>query len=136
MPALAGAALTPTLYLIVCELCGPSSPWAGGLAGLLCLLDTAFLAQSRYILLESTMMLFSFAAVLSVLKMRRYNNNSLQSSASSSSSSSSPLHRPGWWFWLISAAINMGLAFSVKYLAFYSCALCTALLARDFWRLR
>ena len=25
---------------------------------------------------------------------------------------------------------------SVKYLAFYSCALCTALLARDIWRLR
>ena len=34
--------------------------------------DTAFLAQSRYILLESMMMWFAFMAVLSVLKMRRY----------------------------------------------------------------
>ena len=31
---------------------------------------------------------------------------------------------------------NFIIFFSVKYLAFYSCILCTALLARDVWRLR
>ena len=39
----------------------------------------------------------------------------------------------GWWIWLVSASVNMGLAFCVKYLAFYSCCLCFALFARDFW---
>ena len=136
-PALCGSLLTPTIYLILCEL--GMSHWAGGLAGVLmllgmkkknrifqsfcnifkCISDTAFLAQSRFILLESIMMFFAFVAVLSVLKMRRY--------------SGSPFGI-GWWFWLSSASINMGLAFSVKYLAFYSCLLCLAIFCRDFWR--
>ena len=42
------------------------------LNGVVTISDTAFLAQSRYILLESMMMWFAFMAVLSVLKMRRY----------------------------------------------------------------
>merc|ERR1719376_167696 len=42
----------------------------------------------------------------------------------------------GWWAWLVSASLNMGLAFGVKYLAFYSCCLCLAVFARDFWTRR
>jgi dolichyl-phosphate-mannose-protein mannosyltransferase len=64
------------------------------------------------------MIFFSLMAILSALKMRKYHGHPFSF---------------GWWIWLISAAVNMGLAFSVKYLAFYSCSLCLALLLRDFW---
>ena len=83
--------------------------------------DTALLTQSRFILLESMMIFFAMMSVLSALKMRQY------------------YEKPfglGWTFWLVSAAVNMGLAFSVKYLAFYSCSLCIAILLRDYWTRR
>ena len=83
--------------------------------------DTAFLTQSRFILLESMMIFFAMVALLSVLKFRRYYAQPFSL---------------GWFFWLTSAALNMGLAFSVKYLAFYSCSLCVALLLRDYWTRR
>ncbi len=80
--------------------------------------DTAILAQSRFVLLESMMIFFALMAVLSALKMRRYQDRPFSF---------------GWWFWLITASMNMGLAFTVKYLAFYSCSLCVAILLHDFW---
>ena len=67
------------------------------------------------------MIFFSLMAVLSTLKIRHY------------------YEQPfgwGWWSWLVIAGINIGLAFCIKYLAFYSCALCVAILARDFWTRR
>ena len=67
------------------------------------------------------MIFFAMMSVLSALKMRRYYSQPFSM---------------GWTFWLISAAANMGLAFSVKYLAFYSCLLCMAVLLRDFWTKR
>lgn len=60
------------------------------------IIDTAFLAQSRFILLDSIMMIFALAAIISALKQRRYRS------------------RPfglGWWFWNVMTALNMGLAF-------------------------
>ena len=117
VPAFAGSLLAPTVYQILCQL-GASS-WAGGLAGLLLILDTALLAQSRFILLDSIMILFALWALLSVLKLRQYHSKPFSS---------------GWWFWLTSASFNMGLAFCVKYMAIYSCWLCCYVLLRDFWR--
>ena len=67
------------------------------------------------------MIFFSLMAVLSALKMRKYYDRPFSL---------------GWFFWLIISAINMGLAFCVKYLAFYSCALCVAILFKDFWTRR
>ena len=60
-------------------------------------------------------------AVLSALKMRQYYDQPFS---------------VGWIFWLGLAATNMGLAFCVKYLAFYSCALCIAIFLKDFWTRR
>lgn len=80
--------------------------------------DTALLTQSRFILLESMMIFFAMMSVYSALKMRHYYENPFGL---------------GWTLWLVSACANMGLAFSVKYLAFYSCTLCIAILLRDYW---
>lgn len=67
------------------------------------------------------MIFFALMAVLSTLKMRRYYETPFCF---------------GWCFWLVCASVSMGLAFSVKYLAFYSCCLCVAILLRDFWTRR
>lgn len=95
IPALCGSLITPTVYLILTEM--GLSNWAGTLAALMVVLDTAILAQSRFILLESMMMLFALFAILSVLKFRRFSNHPFS---------------VGWWLWILSASINMGLAFS------------------------
>lgn len=119
VPAIFGALLTPTVFLILCHL--KVTAYAGYLASFMIVFDTAFLTQSRFVLLESMMIFFSLMAVLSTLKIRHY------------------YEQPfgwGWWSWLVIAGINIGLAFCIKYLAFYSCALCVAILARDFWTRR
>jgi dolichyl-phosphate-mannose-protein mannosyltransferase len=64
------------------------------------------------------MIFFAMMSVYSALKMRHYYENPFGL---------------GWTLWLVSACANMGLAFSVKYLAFYSCTLCIAILLRDYW---
>jgi dolichyl-phosphate-mannose-protein mannosyltransferase len=69
LPALAGSLLTPTVYLIITEL--GLSPYAGALAGLMVVFDTAILAQSRFILMESIMIFFGLSALLCVLKFRK-----------------------------------------------------------------
>ena len=104
------------MYLILCQL--GLSQWVGFLAGLLVLLDTAILAQSRFILLESLMIMFALCAVYCVLRFRRCKDQPFSAS---------------WWAWITLAAVNMGCAFCVKYLALYSCWLCCLLLLRDFW---
>jgi dolichyl-phosphate-mannose-protein mannosyltransferase len=58
--------------------------------------DTALLTQSRFILLESMMMLFSLLALLSVLKMRKHRSKPFSL---------------GWFGWLTAAAVFMGLAY-------------------------
>ncbi len=58
--------------------------------------DTALLAQSRYILLESMMLLFGCLALLCVLRFRRHHDAPFS---------------PSWWAWITLAAVNMGCAF-------------------------
>merc|ERR1712223_1896157 len=116
VPAVFGALLTPTVFLILSEL--QAIAYAGYLDSFMVVFDTALLTQSRFILLESLMIFFAMMSVLSALKMRHY------------------YEKPfglGWTLWLVAASVNIGLAFSVKYLAFYSCALCITILLRDFW---
>ena len=116
LPAVAGAGITPTVYLILMEL--GLGVWASALAGIMVILDTAILAQSRFILLESIMIVFSLIAVLATLKFTKVITTwSIR-----------------WWFWLTTLSTTMGMAFCVKFMAIYSCWLCSALLLRSFWR--
>ena len=58
--------------------------------------DTALLAQSRFILLESMMIQFSLLGLLCVLRMRKFRSNPFSLK---------------WFAWLVSAAVFMGLAY-------------------------
>ena len=59
-------------------------------------LDTAVLAQSRFILMESIMMFFGMASLLCVLKFRKV--------------SGSPFTKP-WFLWLSLSALLMAAGF-------------------------
>jgi len=74
------------------------------------------LAQSRYVLLESMMILLSLLAMLGALKMKRAKPFSTR-----------------WLAWLATTVSCMGAAFSVKYLAIYSCWLVFVVVAREWW---
>uniref|UniRef100_A0A0K2V1T9 Protein O-mannosyltransferase 1 n=1 Tax=Lepeophtheirus salmonis TaxID=72036 RepID=A0A0K2V1T9_LEPSM len=114
VPALCGSTLSPLVYLILCQM--GLSHWSGFLAGFMVLFDTALLTQSRYILLESIMMMFSLISVLSALKFRTNKALSLP-----------------WFFWFFSTVIGMSLSFCVKYLGIYCIFLCVWIMFRGFW---
>ena len=118
VPALAGSLLSPTAYLLLTEL--GLSYHAGALAGFMVLFDTAILAQSRFILMESIMMFFGLLALLCVLRFRKVSHLAFS---------------PAWLTWLSLSALAMAACFSVKYIGVYTCFLCTFLLLQDFWRL-
>jgi len=119
IPAFCGSLLTPTVYLILSEL--GLSYWAGALAGFMVLFDTAILAQSRFILMESIMMFFGLAGLLCVLKFRKLSNSTPFSFS--------------WFAWLSASSVFTSAAFCVKYIGIYSGFLSTFLLVQDFWRL-
>jgi len=118
IPALCGSLLTPTVYLILTEL--GLSYWAGALAGFMVLFDTAILAQSRFILMESIMMFFGLAGLLCVLKFRKLSHSPFSLS---------------WFAWLSASSLFTSAAFCVKYIGIYSGFLSTFLLVQNFWRL-
>merc|ERR1719500_1600611 len=118
LPALAGSLLTPTVYLLITEL--GLSPYAGALAGLMVVFDTAILAQSRFILMESMMILLGLTSLLCVLKFRKISHKPFT---------------PAWFTWLSLSGVLAASAFCVKYIGIYTGFLVTFLLVQDFWRL-
>ncbi len=72
LPRLAGAILPIVIFLIALEL-GISQKFAF-LAGLLIVFENALLAQSRFILLDSFLLLFGFLSILFFLKFRSSNS--------------------------------------------------------------
>ena len=60
------------------------------------LTDTAILAQSRFILLESMMILFGLLALYSVIRFRRFHSEPFSAN---------------WWTWITAASFFMGAAF-------------------------
>merc|ERR1712038_1269650 len=118
LPALAGSLITPTVYLLVTEL--GLSPYAGALAGLMVVFDTAILAQSRFILMESMMIFLGLSSLLCVLKFRKISHQPFT---------------PAWFTWLSLSGLLSACAFCVKYIGIYTGFLVTFLLVQDFWRL-
>ena len=58
--------------------------------------DTAVLAQSRFILLETMMILFGLLALYSVIRFRRFHSQPFSAN---------------WWTWITAASFFMGAAF-------------------------
>merc|ERR1711962_58845 len=118
IPALAGSFLTPLCYLITQEL--GFGAGVGALTGFMIIFDTAFLTQSRFILMDSIMMCFGLAALLAVIRFRKVSRTPFTAA---------------WFMWLTLATSLATAAFCVKYIGIYSGLLCWYLLLQDFWRL-
>ncbi|CAB3250274.1 unnamed protein product [Arctia plantaginis] len=113
IPALAGSFLVPVTYELMLEL--SFYHWTAALAGVLVLFENCFLAQSRFMLLESIQILFGLCGVLCAIKSTR--RNGLASVV-----------------WLCIAALSLGCCFSVKYSGLYSYFLAIFLVGRQMWR--
>ncbi|KAG6457612.1 hypothetical protein O3G_MSEX010397 [Manduca sexta] len=113
VPALAGSLLVPVTYQLMLEIC--MYPWTAILAALLVLFENCFLAQSRFMLLESIQILFGLCGVLCAIKSTR------------KSGLASVL-------WLCLGAFLLGCCFSVKYSGLYTYFLSFFLVGRHVWR--
>ena len=94
LPAIAGALIIPVVYVLLRQLGG--SRRVATLAALAVLADNALLVESRFILIDSMLVLFGISAVVAYLAARK---------------------RQGYryWLWLIFAAFLAGLAVSTKW---------------------
>ncbi|XP_067002481.2 protein O-mannosyltransferase 1 [Anabrus simplex] len=118
VPAVCGSLLIPTAYHLMLEM--GLSQWTAALAGFLLLCDNAMLTQSRFILMESMLLLFALFGLLCILKFRHYHTKPLCLR---------------WWLWLSLGAASLTCALCVKYVGFFSCCLGLTIIAHDYWRL-
>ncbi|CAG0918698.1 unnamed protein product, partial [Notodromas monacha] len=120
VPALCGCILVPIIYHLVVEM--GFSHFAAGIAALLVLFDNGLLCQSRFVLMESQLLLFAAVGLLFVLKItHRKPSNSDYFSAS-------------WWLSLVFGIGFLACAVCVKFVGFFSLCLGAAALARFLWR--
>lgn len=94
IPALAGVALVPLVYVIVRQL--GLGRRVASIGALLVLLDNALLVESRFVLMDSLLLLTSFGALSCYLALRK--NKGVRR-----------------WVWVIVMAILLGLSASTKW---------------------
>ncbi|XP_072936902.1 protein O-mannosyltransferase 1 [Epargyreus clarus] len=113
IPAVSGSFLVAVTYQLMLEIC--TYQWTAILAAFLVLFENCFVAQSRFMLLESIQMLFGLWGLLCVLKSTR--KTGLLSV-----------------LWLCFGALSLGCCFSVKYSGIYTYYLAMFLVGRQMWR--
>lgn len=118
IPSLCGSLIIPISYHLMLEL--GLSQWTSLLASLMLLLDNALLTQSRFVLMESILLVFSLFGILALLKFRKYYSQP---------------YCIEWWLWLALTSISFTCALCVKYTGFYTCCLALSILLLDFWRM-
>lgn len=94
LPALAGAALVPLLYVIIRQI-GLGRKMAV-FGALLVLCDNALLVESRFVLMDSLLLLFGLGALSCFLQLRKSKGNRR-------------------WAWLVAAAVLIGMLVSTKW---------------------
>eukprot|EP00048_Salpingoeca_helianthica_P013823 m.208730 g.208730 ORF g.208730 m.208730 type:complete len:762 (+) comp15549_c0_seq1:188-2473(+) len=114
VPALAGAALAPLLYVLVTSL--GFSTTAGLLSRALAVADTALLTQSRLVLLDTLLIACMLASVAAYTSARCH----------------TPLSWP-WWLRVLLSGLALGAALSIKLVSLSTVALLAACVARDLW---
>lgn len=116
LPALCGSLLAPAVYKLLQE--AKLSRWASAIGGLLVVLDNSLLTQSRFVLMESMLLLSSTLGIACLLRFQRCCLGSLQ--------------------WVVSgagAAVFLGAAGTIKYIGFLALGLAFYLLCRHLWQL-
>lgn len=116
VPALCGSLLAPVVYKLLLQM--KVSRLVSILGGALIILDNALLTQSRFMLMESMLILFS---VLGILFLMRFLE-------------ARPFY-PAWWFSGVCAAVFIGSAISVKYVGIYAMYHAILLISRRLWEL-
>ncbi|ELU05738.1 hypothetical protein CAPTEDRAFT_156082 [Capitella teleta] len=119
LPALCGSLLVPVSYQLIIEL-GHSS-WTALLASCFLIFDNAILTQSRFMLMEAPLLLFTSITLISYLKFQKANQ-------------SCPFSLK-WFIWLFSTGVFMTMTVSTKYTGIYASLLVLILITRDFWRM-
>ncbi|PFH46089.1 glycosyltransferase family 39 protein [Amanita thiersii Skay4041] len=116
MLAMFGVGMVPLGWYTAVEL-GMSS-WACHLVALMVLCDVGWLCISRFILLDSMLLFFTF---LTVFCLTKFHNQQWQSFS------------PDWWLWLSMTGISIGCVTSVKMIGLFVTALVGLYTIEDLW---
>ncbi|ORX97574.1 PMT-domain-containing protein [Basidiobolus meristosporus CBS 931.73] len=114
--ALFGAAMVPLAYLTAIEF--KFSKKAAFLTALMVLLDIAYLAISRFILLDSMLLCFTCTTLYCLARFHNCRHESFSTR---------------WWTWLIFTGISIGCVSSVKWVGFFATALVGLYTVEDLW---
>ncbi|KAI6124705.1 glycosyltransferase family 39 protein [Pisolithus croceorrhizus] len=116
MMATFGVALVPLGWYTAVEL--GMSPWSCHLVAVMVLCDVAWLCISRFILLDSMLLFFTFTTVFFLTK---FHNQQYQSFSFD------------WWLWLALTGISIGCVTSVKWVGLFVTAVVGIYTMEDLW---
>ncbi|KAF8902820.1 glycosyl transferase [Gymnopilus junonius] len=116
MLALFGVGMVPLGWYTSVEL--GMSRWACHLTALMVLLDVGWLCISRFILLDSMLLFFTF---LTVFCLTKFHNQQYQSFS------------VDWWTWLFLTGTSIGAVTSVKMIGLFVTALVGVYTIEDLW---
>lgn len=111
-----GALCVPLAYFTARELnLRRATVW---LVTLMVLCETSYATISRFILLDSMLLFFTFTTTLCWARFHRLRNDSFSAE---------------WFFWLFACGINIGCVCSVKWVGLFCTALVGAYTVEDLW---
>ncbi|XP_073836966.1 protein O-mannosyltransferase rt [Musca autumnalis] len=116
LPAFCGSMLPSAVYLLIKET--GISRWASLLGGLLILVDNSMLIQSRFILMESMLLLFCTLGLYFLMRFHK-----------------SEFMHFGWLLNGLASSAFLTFAFSVKYVGFFTYCLAIYLILKYLWDL-
>ncbi|XP_030372547.1 protein O-mannosyltransferase 1 [Scaptodrosophila lebanonensis] len=116
LPALCGSLLAPAVYKLLQD--ALLRRWTAALGGLLVVLDNSLLTQSRFVLMESMLLLCSTLGLSCLIRFQRL-----------------PLGSFRWVTTGVAAALFLGCAGSIKYVGFLALALAGYIMCRHFWQI-
>ncbi|ODV90867.1 glycosyltransferase family 39 protein, partial [Tortispora caseinolytica NRRL Y-17796] len=114
--ALFGALCVPLAYYTGKEL--RFSRWGSWMLGLLVLCESSYITISRFILLDSMLMFFTFTTVYALAKFKNVSNV--------------PFSRK-WWFWITALGVSLGCVCSVKWVGAFVTALVGLFTIHQLW---
>ncbi|TKA76040.1 hypothetical protein B0A49_05961 [Cryomyces minteri] len=120
LPAICGVLTIPTIYLTL-KASGCRTTTAALGAGLL-IFENGLLTQSRLILLDSPLIIFT---AFTALAWTCFTNQQEQGP--------SKAFQPAWWFWLVATGVGLGATASVKWVGLFTIAWVGSLTVLQLW---
>ncbi|KAF1958862.1 PMT-domain-containing protein [Byssothecium circinans] len=120
LPAICGVLTIPTMFLTL-KAAGCRTTTAALGSGLV-IFDNALVTQSRLILLDSPLVLFT---AFTALAWTSFTNQHEQGPIKA--------FQPSWWFWLAATGVGLGATFSVKWVGLFTIAWVGSLTLLQLW---